>query len=120
MNTAGQDGLIACHDAKYAYWLLRPSQADPAITLAVGLPNFPAYPSNHACLSAAIGQVAGATMPADRERFAAIAAEAAESRVHGGIHYRFDSDTGLSIGRKVAAHALDADRRGAVRALLGR
>jgi hypothetical protein len=117
-NAAATDALIACSDAKYTYWLLRPSQADPAITLAVGLPNFPAYPSNHACLSAAAGEVLGAVIPADRARFAEIAAEAAESRVHGGIHYRFRLGGRPGDRPQVAALALDVDRRGALRALL--
>ena len=51
MGMAGMDAFIACHDAKYIYWLIRPSQADPGITLSVPLPNFPAYPSNHACIT---------------------------------------------------------------------
>lgn len=117
-NTAAMDALVACHDAKYTYWLLRPSQADPGITTAVGLPNFPAYPSNHACLSAAIADVLGAVFPAERGRFAELAAQAAESRVHGGIHYRFDSDTGMAVGSRVARLAVDAELRGGVRALL--
>ena len=28
-NMAGFDAIIASHDAKFAYWLIRPSQADP-------------------------------------------------------------------------------------------
>src|SRR5215208_7373122 len=98
---AAFDALIACNDAKYTYWLLRPVQADPAIKLAIGLPNFPSYPSNHACISAAQAEVIAAYVPGERRRLTALADEAAISRVYGGIHYRFDADTGLALGRKV-------------------
>ncbi|HEU5042195.1 MAG TPA: vanadium-dependent haloperoxidase [Gemmatimonadales bacterium] len=110
MNTAAMDGLIACADAKYTYWLLRPSQADPAISLAIGLPNFPSYPSNHACFSGAAAYVLGALFPGDEQRLAGMAYDAGVSRVLGGIHYRFDSDVGLQIARDVTRLALDMDR----------
>lgn len=32
--------------------------------------------------------------------------EAAESRIYGGIHYRFDSEAGLEQGRKVAEYTI--------------
>lgn len=47
LNTAMMDSAIACHDTKYAYWVPRPSQADASIKLLIGVPNHPAYPSNH-------------------------------------------------------------------------
>lgn len=109
MNMAGLDAIIASHDAKFAYWLLRPSQADPAITVAVGLPNFPSYPSNHASLSAAMTVVLGDRFPAEKRRLDALAEEAAMSRLYGGIHYRFDNDAGLRLGRQVGAWALQHD-----------
>jgi hypothetical protein len=118
MNTAAMDGLIACADAKFTYWLLRPSQADPAITTAVGLPNFPAYPSNHACFSGAAAYVLGSLFPDDRQRLRGMAYDAGISRVFGGIHYRFDSDAGLEIARKITGLALEADRRNQVLDLL--
>lgn len=114
MNTASMDALIACADAKFAYWLLRPTQADPAITLAIGLPNFPAYPSNHACFSGAAAYVLGALFPTDEQRLSGMAYEAGISRVFGGIHYRFDSDVGLQIARAVTTLALESDRQGAL------
>jgi hypothetical protein len=110
MNTTAMDGLIACADAKFAYWLLRPSQADPAISLAIGLPNFPAYPSNHACFSGAAAYVLGAIFPQEEQRLTGMAYDAGISRVFGGIHYRFDSDVGLEIARRVTRVALAQDR----------
>jgi membrane-associated phospholipid phosphatase len=96
------DAGIAVWDAKYAYWLLRPSQADPAITTPLGLPNFPSYTSGHAAFSGAAATILGAEFPDLESSLHAMANEAALSRVYGGIHYRFDSDAGLEQGRHAA------------------
>jgi len=34
------------------------------------------------------------------------------SGVWGGIHYRFDGDVGLSLGRQVAGYDVEQERRG--------
>ena len=112
MNMTGFDAIVASHDAKYFYWLLRPTQADPGITLAVPLPNFPSYPSNHAALSAAMAAILGREFPAEQERLAGLADQAALSRVYGGIHYWFDGEAGLVLGRKVADWAISHDVNG--------
>ena len=109
MNMTSFDAIIASHDAKFAYWLLRPAMADPAITLAVGMPNFPSYPSNHATISSAMAMILARQFPAESERLEALAAEAAMSRLLGGIHYRFDNEAGLALGKQVAAWALAHD-----------
>ena len=111
LNIAAYDGLVASHEAKYHYWLLRPSQADAQIVRAIGLPSFPAYPSNHSMLAGVAAAVLGAQFPAERARLDAMAEEAAISRVYGGIHYRFDTDAGLALGRTVAAWTLAHDVR---------
>jgi PAP2 superfamily protein len=106
MHTATMDANIACHDAKYTYWLIRPYRADPAITTPIPRPQHPSYPSNHACVSGTSAYVLGRLFPADADRLAAMADEAGESRLYAGIHYRFDKDVGLHIARQVAALAL--------------
>jgi PAP2 superfamily len=118
MNAAAMDGLIACAEAKFAYWLLRPSQADAAIRLAIGLPNFPSYPSNHACFSGSAAYVLGALFPAEAQHLEQMAYDAGISRVYGGIHYRFDSDVGLELARKISRLALDSDAAGRLLGLL--
>jgi PAP2 superfamily len=100
------DATIACHDSKYTYWVPRPTQADPEIRLAIGVPNHPSYPSNHACISGAIGLVLDAQFPDENGRYFAMGRQAGESRIYAGIHYRFDVDDGLVIAGKVAARAL--------------
>ena len=106
VGMASMDAFIACHDAKYTYWTIRPSQADPGITLSVPLPNFPSYPSNHACITGASMAVLAQLFPSEADRLNGLADEAALSRVLGGIHYRFDGDVGLALGRAVAAWTL--------------
>lgn len=110
INMVAFDGLVASHEAKFFYWLLRPTMADPGITLAIPL-NFPSYPSNHAVLSSGIARILGASFPAERDRLDALAQEAAICQIYGGIHYRFDADAGLVLGRRVAAWALRARRQ---------
>jgi PAP2 superfamily len=106
MHMVGVDAFIACHDAKYTYWVPRPTQADPSIRLAIGLPNHPSYPSNHACVSGAMGLVLDGHFPAQGGRYFAMGRQAGESRIYAGIHYRFDVGDGYVIARKLAAKAL--------------
>ena len=68
------DALVGCFDAKYHYWFIRPPQADPAITLPVGLPAHPSYPSAHACISGAMTTVLADAFPSERDRLEAAAA----------------------------------------------
>jgi membrane-associated phospholipid phosphatase len=100
------DANIACHDAKYAYWMPRPSQVDPAIKPPIALPNHPSYPSNHACDSGAAALVLAHFYPGERARLAQLATAAGESRIAGGIHYRFDAEAGDAIARQVAERAI--------------
>jgi hypothetical protein len=111
-HMAMMDANIACHDAKYTYWLIRPYRADPAITTPIGRPQHPSYPSNHACMSGTAAYVLGALFPAEAKRLAAMADEAGESRLYAGIHYRFDKNAGLRIARQVATLALSHEVRG--------
>ena len=112
MNMVAFDGVVASHEAKYYYWFIRPSQADPLIILSVPLPNFPSYPSNHAAVSAGMARILADRFPAEKARLDSLAEAAALSRVLGGIHYRFDGDAGVELGRKVAAWALAHDAKG--------
>lgn len=112
LNLAGYDALVASHDAKYTYWLIRPTQVDPQIQLAIGLPSFPSYPSNHAAISSAAATVLGAIFPEKRKPLRAAAEEAGISRIYGGIHYRFDSDVGLDMGEKIGYYVIQQDRTG--------
>jgi len=107
-NAAAFDAQIACWDAKFTYWFIRPSQADKAISIAPGLtlPNHPSYPSAHMCITAAIMSVLIDAFPSERPRLDAYVATAALSRMYAGLHYRFDVEAGEAIGRQAAALAL--------------
>ena len=109
MHMAAADALIACFDAKYTYWLIRPVQADPAIQPVFPTPNHPSYPSAHACISGAASTVLSAQFPSEKGELTALAEEGALSRLFAGIHYRFDNETGLTLGRRVGALALELD-----------
>jgi membrane-associated phospholipid phosphatase len=119
MNVGATDAVIACFEAKYHYWSIRPSQADTTIVLAtdVTLPNFPSFPSGHACSAGAFDASLGHFFPDERTQFTRIAEEQAMSRLYGGIHYRFDNDGGLALGRIVARHDVERERRGGLNAL---
>lgn len=112
MNATAFDAIIASHDAKFTFWLIRPSQADPAITLAIGLPSFPSYPSNHATVSAAATTILGAYFPNDQASLDSQADQAGLSRLFGGIHYRFDVDSGLALGRRIGQYVMEQDVAG--------
>jgi hypothetical protein len=38
------------------------------------------------------------------------------SRLYGGIHYRFDNDSGLALGRVVARYDMEREKRGGLNA----
>jgi membrane-associated phospholipid phosphatase len=111
LNMAIMDAGISCWDTKYAYWLIRPSQVDPTITTPIGLPNFPSYPSGHSTFSGAAAVVLGHFFPGERDHLEEMAREASMSRVYGGIHYRFDGETGLAMGRAVGKLAIEKEQK---------
>lgn len=112
LGVAMADAGIVAWRAKYLYWLLRPSHADPEmITMPIGLPNFPAYPSGHSSFSGAAEVVLSAFFPADAAELHRFAEENGLSRIYGGVHYDFDNTAGLEIGRRIAPLALSAGGR---------
>lgn len=104
---ATYDGFVACWDAKYAYWGIRPDQYDTTYQSLVPTPPFPGYPSGHALISGVIGELYSHFFPAERAYFQKIAEDGAESRFQAGIHFRSDNAAGLQLGRKVAAAVIE-------------
>jgi membrane-associated phospholipid phosphatase len=102
VHIAYYDALIACFEAKYHYWAIRPNQLDPTMTTLFPNPNHPSYPGAHASLSGAAGAMLGYLFPRDAEFFKARAEEAANSRLWAGIHFRSDNEVGLALSRAVA------------------
>jgi hypothetical protein len=98
------DGFVACWDAKYTYWGIRPDQYDTTYhPVLFFTPPFPGYPSGHAMLGSVMAELYSYFFPAERAYFQKRAKDGAESRFQGGIHFRTDNEVGLEMGRKVAA-----------------
>jgi hypothetical protein len=92
--------------------------ADPTWTSLLGTPPFPDYVSGHSTFSGAASRVLAHFYKRNRIRFttgsdflpgvtrhfrsfSAAAAEAAVSRLYGGIHYRFANEDGMSSGVEI-------------------
>ena len=117
-NMAIADAAIACMDAKYHYWLIRPYQADPSIQTVLAQPPHASYPSLHSCQTGAAAGVLAAIFPEKADSLAGVEQEMNVSRIYAGLHYRFDVDTGLAVGHRAAALAVAFGKKGDVFALL--
>ncbi|OGB18895.1 MAG: hypothetical protein A3E51_08615 [Burkholderiales bacterium RIFCSPHIGHO2_12_FULL_67_38] len=111
LNLALADSFIAAWDTKYHYWTTRPVTAAPELlgisfTPAILTPPFPSFVSGHACTSGAAGEILAEFFPNKARQFRAMAQQAADSRLYGGIHFRHDNESGLEMGRNVARKAL--------------
>ena len=99
---------------------------DPAWLPLLTTPNFPEYPCGHCTVAAAIAEVmnaeAGARPPGGvRVGSQAIplsavqilpswnewAQQVSDSRIYGGVHYRFSNEAGEQIGRRAARAVLE-------------
>jgi len=127
LGVAQADAFIACWVTKFEFNLLRPvtyirRHIDPAWEPLLITPPHPEYPSGHSSQSSAAATALTAIFGADFAfdnsthvadglpvrrfpSFAAAAAEAAMSRLYGGIHYRFGNEAGQAQGACVGAHA---------------
>jgi PAP2 superfamily len=101
------DGFVACFDAKYAYWGIRPEQYDPTFKpVLFESPPFPGFPSGHAAISSVNAEIYAHFFPSEKPYFLAKAKEAAEARFQGGVHFRTDNEVALELGKKVAKEIL--------------
>jgi hypothetical protein len=125
---AMDDALIAVFDAKYTYNFWRPVTAirntegelgDPAWLPFIDTPMHPEYPCAHCIVSASLGavlesEVGTGAMPRlssssstanGAVRTWASAAdfwqEVAMARIYDGVHYRFSTEVGTAMGRKI-------------------
>jgi hypothetical protein len=126
VGIAVHDAFIRCWAAKYFYNLQRPvtyinENIDAEWRPYIDTPPFPTYTSGHSTQSAAaraLTQMFGITgftdtthsdhelsppqEPRSFDSFNEAAAEAAVSRLYGGIHFTFDNDDGLVSGHCIA------------------
>ncbi len=135
LSTGLADAAIAGFDAKYEYRLWRPvtaiqlgdtdgnaaTIADPAWASLFPAPAHPSYISTHSdfsgagasILSAFFGDDEGFTFSigGDSRMFTGLSQaeqDAANSRLWGGIHFRFDNEAGLAMGHEVGSRVLSA------------
>jgi hypothetical protein len=106
LNMTLMDAAIVCWDAKSYYFNPRPMQIDTRIKTTVGLPNFPSYISGHSTFSGAAAAILSHLNPSQAGKYNAMAKEASESRIYGGIHYRSDCEVGLTAGSRVGDYAV--------------
>jgi hypothetical protein len=136
-HVAGGDAMIACFDAKYHYWFWRPYQAipqagsdgnpatepDPSWRPLGATPNFPEYPSAHACHSSAVVGALDAFFDTDKvpftldsrvthttrtyNRLQDVVKDVDLARVLVGFHFLNSDLQGTSLGRKVGRYVAD-------------
>ena len=136
-HVSGGDAMIACFDAKYHYWFWRPYQAipqadtdgnpatmaDPSWRPLRTTPNFPEYPSAHACHSTAVVEALDAFFGTDKVPFSLdsrvtgttreynrlqdVVKDVDWARVLVGFHFRNSDEQGSSLGRKVGGYVVD-------------
>jgi hypothetical protein len=98
--------------------------ADPNWNSFIITPNHPSYLSGHSSMSGASSAVLAAFFGTDNISFTSSAEgvsvpdrtftsfsqasqEAADSRLYGGIHWVYDNEDGLTLGRDVGQHVID-------------
>jgi hypothetical protein len=136
-NVAGGDAMIACFDAKYHYWFWRPYQAipqantdgnpdtvaDPSWRPLGATPNFPEYPSAHACHSTAVAEALDAFFGTDKVHFSLdsrvtgttreydsfhdVVKDVDWARVLVGFHFRNSDQQGSNLGQKVGRYVVE-------------
>jgi hypothetical protein len=106
LNMSLMDAGIVCWNTKYFYFNPRPTQMNANVKTLTGVPNFPAYISGHSTFSGAAATILGYLVPSRAAAYAAMAQEASTSRFVGGIHYKIDCTTGLTVGQNVGNYAI--------------
>lgn len=134
LNMTVADAGIACWDMKYEYSFWRPVSAiqlgdtdgnaqtagDATWMPLIATPPFPTYTSGHSTFSGGAAEILGSFFGTDEIAFTDAAegvnltrsftgfdhaaGEAADSRLYGGIHYRFDNQIGLEMGTQIGTY----------------
>jgi len=106
-SLAYTDSAIACWDAKYAYWAVRPFQLIPEFKPLFTTPNHPSYPSAHSCLSGSAANVLAYLFPGDADAFNTLLVQSGDSRIWGGLHFPMDVKAGQALGKGVAQQVIE-------------
>jgi len=107
LETAIHDARIAAWDGKRAYRRLPPGELDARLVPEVTVSGAPSYPCEHAVVAGAAATILGHLFPADADRLAAAAHEAAWSRVVASAVYPSDAKAGLALGHAVASQVIE-------------
>jgi membrane-associated phospholipid phosphatase len=111
LHTALADGMAAAWDSKRTHNRPRPGAADPALRPAIAVPASPSYPDEHAVAAGVAAAVLAEIFPRRAEEFARLAEEAGHLRLVAGVAHPSDVAAGATLGRQVAAAALERARR---------
>ena len=112
LHVAVYDAVVATWDAQAAFPRPAPAAIDPAIVpLGTVDPGRSSFPSEHAAVAAAASVVLAYVFPDEpADGLAALADEAATSRLWAGENVRGDVEAGLAIGRAVGERAVARGR----------
>ena len=124
------DAILGCFESKYYFNAWRPraaipaagsdgnpaTAADPGWTPFVNTPNHPEYPAAHACFGGATSEILKAyfktsrvhftwtsTVTGTSHHFASVYEmlhELKVARIYGGMHFRYSSDDGATLGQR--------------------
>ena len=134
LTTTVADATIGIFDSKYSFDFWRPVTAihkadqdgnpntdvDATWSSAITTPNHPSFLSGHsaqsgsaaAVLAYEFGDNTAFCITSGTQRcwssFTEASNEVANARLWGGIHWRFDNDAGLELGRAIAAFNINA------------
>jgi hypothetical protein len=126
LNMSLADAGILCWVIKFTFDFFRPitsirETTDERWTPLLNTPPFPAYISGHSTFSSAAAASLGESFGTDKIRFAtgcdelpgvtrkfdslwSAAEEAGMSRIYGGIHWKFDNEDGLQVGKTLGEY----------------
>lgn len=107
LATAYIDSGIACYDAKYTYWAIRPVMLDPNVKPVFTTANQPGYPAAPSCIFSTAAAVLAYLFPRDAAGLNALANAGSEAQVAAGVQFRTDIVVGKALGGKVAQVAID-------------
>lgn len=133
MSLAMHETVVECWNYKYYYMIFRPSSIiksniDSNWTPFHENPDFPAYPSGHACFAACgttvlehffgndypftdnshTGNKAFLSDPRSYNNFEEMAQENAQSRMFLGVHFRKDCEDGLLLGKTLTNQVINS------------
>lgn len=101
VSVANHDAIIACFNAKYTYWMIRPAQLDNTVPTLFPSPPHPSYPAAHSCSSESYATAISHYFPAHAAAVEVAAEKAGMSRLQAGIHYPSDKRAGETLGHQV-------------------